>query len=68
MVPHIKEIELPNYPEKKTIYMDLDSYNKNFMHAYYNFKRKKYLNTYSDIVNYEDVMAESGLSCSWCRN
>ncbi|CAB4374633.1 unnamed protein product [Rhizophagus irregularis] len=70
MAPRIKDIDLPGYPELKTIYIDIDPYYKNFMNAYGVFERKKYLEIYGDTVNYESVMtccAEMGLFCAWCK-
>src|SRR5438046_581571 len=70
MAPRIKDIDLPDYPELKTIYIDIDPDYKNFMNAYGVFERKKYLEIYGDTVNYNSIMTccvEMGLFCAWCK-
>ncbi|RGB42490.1 hypothetical protein C1646_750994 [Rhizophagus diaphanus] len=68
--PRIKDINLPDYPELKMIYVDLSPDYKKFTSAYGVFKRKKYLEIHGNFVNYEDVMTccvEKDLFCAWCK-
>ncbi|GBC02263.1 hypothetical protein RclHR1_04530005 [Rhizophagus clarus] len=53
----IREMDLPDYPELKMIYINLDPY-----------YGKKYFDIYSNVVNYEGVMnLDLGLFCLWCK-